>query len=70
MSTPEIITFLPNPVPGNEKLQCLSNPIPYLEYPYLSMSAFLVRLTTTSLSLLKPTGTGANFSIYQLQFLD
>ena len=45
MSTPKIITFLPNPVPGNEKLPCLSNPIPYPEYPYLSMSAFLVKLT-------------------------
>ena len=27
-STPEIITFLPNPAPGKEKLPCLSNPIP------------------------------------------
>ena len=24
-----IITFWPNPVPGNEKLPCLLNPIPY-----------------------------------------
>ena len=45
MSTPKIITFLPNPVPGNEKLPCLSNPIPYPEYPHLSISAFLVKLT-------------------------
>ena len=45
ISTPKIITFLPNPVPGNEKLPFLSNPIPYPEYPYLSMSAFLVNLT-------------------------
>ena len=44
MSTPKVITFLPNPVPGNEKLSHLSNSIPYSEYPYLSMSAFLVRL--------------------------
>ena len=45
MSTPKIITFLPNPVPGYEKLPCLSNPNPYVEYLYLSISAFLVRLT-------------------------
>ena len=45
MSTPRIITFLPNPVPGNEKLPFLSNPIPYPEYPYFSMSALLVNLT-------------------------
>ena len=44
MSTPRIITFLPNPVPGNEKLLFLSNPIPYPEYPYFSMSALLVNL--------------------------
>ena len=43
--TPKIITFLPNPIPGNEKLPCLSNPTPYLEYLYLSISAFLVKLT-------------------------
>ena len=45
MSTPRIITFLPNPVLGNEKLPFLSNPIPYPEYPYFSMSALLVNLT-------------------------
>ena len=45
MSAPKIITFLPNPVPGNEKLLCLSNPISYPEYLYLSISAFLIRLT-------------------------
>ena len=41
----KIITFLPNPVPENEKLPCLSNPIPYPEYLYLSISAFLVKVT-------------------------
>ena len=45
ISTPKIITFLPNPVPGNEKLICLSDPIPQPEYPYLSISAFLVNVT-------------------------
>ena len=45
ISTPKIITILPNPVPGNEKLPWLSNPIPYPKYPYLLMSEFLVRLT-------------------------
>ena len=46
ISTPKVITFLPNPVPENEKLSCLSNPIPYPEYLHLSISAFLVKLTT------------------------
>ena len=32
-------------MPGNEKLPYLSNPIPYPEYPYLSMSKILVNLT-------------------------
>ena len=45
ISTPKIIKFLPNPVPGNEKRPCLSNPIPYLEYFYLSISAFSVKVT-------------------------
>ena len=27
ISIPKIIAILPNPVPGNEKLPCLSNPI-------------------------------------------
>ena len=40
-----IITLLPNPVHGSEKLPCLSNPIPYPEYSYQSMSAFLFKLT-------------------------
>ena len=44
VSTPYIITFLPNPVPGNEKLPCLSSPIPYPEYLYLSTSAFLFKV--------------------------
>ena len=35
----------PNPVPGNEKLPCLSNPIPYPAYLFLLILAFLVRLT-------------------------
>ena len=29
MSTPKIIKFRPNPIPEDEKLPCLSNPIPY-----------------------------------------
>ena len=48
MSTQKIIMFSSNPVPGNEKLLCLSNPIPYPEYPYLSMSAFLVKVTASN----------------------
>ena len=45
ISTLKVITFLPDPVPGNEKLPCLSNPIPYPEYLYLSISAFLFEVT-------------------------
>ena len=48
MSTLKIITFLPNPVPGNDKLPCLSNPIPYPEYFYLPISSFLARLTASN----------------------
>ena len=44
-SAPKIITFLPYPPPGNEKLPLLSNASPYPEYLYLSTSAFLVKLT-------------------------
>ena len=45
ISTPKIITFWPNPSPGNEKLPFLSNPVPYPEYQYLSMCGFLVKVT-------------------------
>ena len=45
MSTPKVFTFWPYPPPWNEKLPFLSNPIPYPEYSYLSMSAFLVKVT-------------------------
>ena len=45
MSTPKINTSWPCPPPGNEKLPLLSNPVPYPEYPYLSILAFLVKVT-------------------------
>ena len=45
ISTPKIITFLPNPPPGDEKLPFLSNPVPYPEYQYLSKSVFFVKVT-------------------------
>ena len=44
MSTQKVITFLADPMPRNEKLPCLSNPIPYPEYPSLSIPAFSVKL--------------------------
>ena len=44
ITTPKIIKFLPVSLP-NEKDLSLSNPIPYPEHPYLSISAFLVNLT-------------------------
>ena len=44
ISTPKIITFLPVSLPI-EKDVFLLNPTPYPEYPYLSISEFLVSLT-------------------------
>ena len=44
ISTPKNITFLPNPISGDEKLPCLSNPTPYPQYLYFLISAFLVKL--------------------------
>ena len=44
ISTPKIIIFLSISLPI-EKDVSLSKPIPYPEYPYLSISAFLVNLT-------------------------
>ena len=46
LSTPKIITFLPNPIAGNPKVPFISYPIPYPEYLYLSISAFFINLTT------------------------
>ena len=43
ISTPKIITFLPISLPM-EKDVSLSNPMSYREYPYFSISAFLVNL--------------------------
>ena len=45
MPAPKINTFWTNPPPGNVKFDFLSNPIPQPEYPYLSISAFLVKVT-------------------------
>ena len=40
-----IITFLPSPLPSeNKKLPCASNPVPYAEYLYLSKPTFLINL--------------------------
>ena len=44
-SAPKITTFLPYPPLGCVKLPFESNPIPYPEYLYLSISAFFVNLT-------------------------
>ena len=50
MSTPKKYYVSPNSVLGNEKRPSLSNPIPYPENPYLSISAFLVNLTATQVN--------------------
>ena len=44
-SASKIITSLPYPPLGCVKLPLESNPIPYPEYLYLSISAFFVNLT-------------------------
>ena len=44
IATPNIITFPPNPL-ANEKVPCLSNPIPYPEYLHLSKSAYFTNST-------------------------
>ena len=43
-SAPKIITYLPSPSLGCEKLLLESNPIPYPEYFYLSTSEFFINL--------------------------
>ena len=43
-SAPNIIAFVPFPPLGCEKLPLESNPIPYPQYLYLSMSGFFVNL--------------------------
>ena len=43
-SVTEIITFLAHPPLGCENLPLESNPIPYPEYLYLSISTFFVNL--------------------------
>ena len=48
ISTPKIITVSPNPIPGDKKLPCLSNQIPYPEYLYLLISAFSVRISASN----------------------
>ena len=42
---PKINIFWPNPPTANEKLDILSNPISKPEYPFISISAFLVKVT-------------------------
>ena len=44
ISTPKIIIFLLVPLIRREKNPCVANPIPYPEYLYLSIPAFLVKL--------------------------
>ena len=55
ISVPKIITFLPNSPLGSEKVPLESNPIPYPEYFYLSISAFSVNLTAPNRQLCKVT---------------
>ena len=52
ISTPKIIKFLPVPPLGYEKNPFPSNPIPYPEYVYLSISTFSYNLTAPNNELL------------------
>ena len=52
-SAPKIITFLPYPPLGCVKLPLESDPIPYPEYLYLSISTFFVNLTAPNRQLCK-----------------
>ena len=55
ISAPEIITFLPNPPLGCEKVPLELNPVPYTEYLYLSMSVFFANLTAPNRQFFKVT---------------
>ena len=60
--TPNIITFLPNPLPSdNKNVWRVSNPIPYLEKKYLSASAISVNLNAQNKEF-----NSANFSSTRL----
>ena len=49
ISTPKIMTFLPDPLlSDNVKLSLVSDTDPYSQYLYLSRSAFLVSLTANN----------------------
>ena len=50
---PKMITFLPYLPLGYEKVPLESNPIPYPEYLYISISAFFVNLTAPNRQLSK-----------------
>ena len=56
ISAPKIITLLPSPPLGCEKVPLKSNPVPYPEYLHLSISAFFVNLTAPNrhFSKIKP----------------
>ena len=51
----KLITFLPYPPLGCAKLPLESNPIPYPEYFYLSISVFLVNLSAPNRQFCKVT---------------
>ena len=53
-SAPKIITFLPYPPLECVKLPLESNPIPYPEYLYLSISAFFVSISAFFVNLTAP----------------
>ena len=66
MSTPKYITFRPNQMAGNERLPFLLIPVPYPEYLYLSISAFLIKVTAPNKQF---SSVGSLFVVLSVLFI-
>ena len=65
ISAPKIRQFQPNSLP-TEKVPFLSNPIPYPEYLYSSISTFLVNVTVSNFPVLD-NGLCCSFYLFHKQ---
>ena len=61
--TRKIIAFWPNLPLANKKVPCESNPIPYPEYFYLSISAFVVNFTAPNRRFYKAKSKLSRFEL-------
>ena len=68
MSAPKIIIFLPNAL-AKEKIQLLSNPIPYPKYFHLSISAFSSNLSTQNKEFVMLSNDPTNLFHKQCKYL-